>query len=139
MPADQGPPSAEVLAALVVSLRSELAQARAELERARERIAEIEPRLRQTPRNSSKPPSSEGLAKPAPRSLRKKSGRRPGGQDGHKGQTLTQAARSDREVWHEPGGCGRCGAALAGRPVTGVERRQVFDLPPVRPEGPSIS
>jgi transposase len=134
MPADQGPPSAEVLAALVVSLRSELAQARAELERARERIAELEARLRQTPRNSSKPPSSEGLAKPAPRSLRKKSGRRPGGQDGHKGQTLTQVASPDREVWHEPGGCGRCEAALAGRPVTGVERRQVFDLPPARAE-----
>ena len=134
MPADQGPPSSEVLAALVVSLRSELAQARAELERTRERIAELEARLRQTPRNSSKPPSSEGLAKPAPRSLRKKSGRRPGGQDGHTGQTLTQVARPDREVWHEPGGCGRCGAALAGRPVTGVDRRQVFDLPRVRAE-----
>jgi transposase len=123
-----------MLAALVVSLRSELAEARAELERARERIAELEAQLRQTPRNSSRPPSSEGLAKPAPRSLRKKSGRKPGGQDGHKGQTLAQVARPDREVLHEPGGCGRCGAALAGRPVTGVERRQVFDLPAVRAE-----
>src|SRR5260370_26552899 len=45
-----------------------------------------------------------------------------------------QVARPDREVRHEPGCCGRCGAALAGRPVTGVERRQVFDLPPVRAE-----
>jgi transposase len=123
-----------VLAALVVSLRGELAGTRAELERALERIAELEARLAQSPRNSSRPPSSEGLAKPAPRSLRKKSGRRPGGQDGHKGQTLAQVARPDREVRHEPGCCGRCGAALAGRPVTGVERRQVFDLPPVRAE-----
>jgi septal ring factor EnvC (AmiA/AmiB activator) len=65
VPADQGPPSSEVLAALVASLRGELAEARAELERARERIAELEARLRQTPRNSSKPPSSEGLGKPA--------------------------------------------------------------------------
>jgi transposase len=40
-------------------------------------------------------------------------------------------ARPDREVPHEPGCCGRCGAGLAGRPVTGVERRQVFDLPEV--------
>jgi len=45
-----------------------------------------------------------------------------------------QVARPDREVRHEPACCGRCGAGLAGRPVTGVERRQVFDLPPVRAE-----
>jgi transposase len=125
-----------VLAALVVSLRSELAEARAELERARERIAELEAQLRQTPRNSSKPPSGEGLGKPPPRprSLRKKSGHKPGGQDGHEGRTLARVARPDREVRHEPGCCGRCGRGLAGRRVTGVERRQVFDLPPTKIE-----
>jgi transposase len=134
VPADQEPPPYEVLAGLVASLRAELAETRAELERALQRIAELEARLKQTPRNSSKPPSSEGLAKPTPRSLRKRSGRRPGGQEGHKGATLAQVARPDREVRHEPGCCGRCGAGLAGRPVTGVERRQVFDLPAVRAE-----
>jgi transposase len=73
-----------------------------------------------------------GLGKrPARRSLRKKSGRKPGGQDGHDGSTLAQVARPDRELRHEPGCCGRCGAGLTGRPVTGVERRQVFDLPDV--------
>ena len=127
-----------MLAALVASLRGELAdsqaalaQAIAELAQARERIAELEARLNQTPRNSSRPPSAEGLGKPPPRSLRKKSGRKPGGQDGHEGRTLMQVARPDREVPHEPACCGGCGAGLAGRPVTGVERRQVFDLPPV--------
>jgi transposase len=116
-----------VLAALVVSLRRELAEAR-------ERIAEFEDQLRKTSRNSSVPPSADGLAKPPPRSrsLRKKTGRKPGGQDGHPGRTLAQVARADREVRHEPACCGRCGAGLAGRPVTGVERRQVFDLPPVK-------
>jgi len=140
---EEEPPPYEVLAALVSSLRRELAgavaalgQARADLARARDRIAELEARLRQNPRNSSKPPSSEGLAKPAPRprSLRKRSGRKPGGQDGHNGTTLAQVARPDREIRHEPGCCGRCGAGLAGQPVTGVERRQVFDLQPVRAE-----
>jgi hypothetical protein len=143
VPGEEEPPRDEVLAALVASLRRELAgaagaleQARAELASARERIAELEARLKQNPRNSSLPPSSEGLAKPAPRprSLRKKSGRKPGGQDGHKGTTLVQVARPDRETRHEPDCCGRCGAGLAGRPVTAVERRQVFDLQPVRAE-----
>jgi transposase len=128
-----------VLAALVASLRSELAESQAalaraveELAQARERIAELEARLRQTPRNSSRPPSSEGLDKPPPRrSLRKKTGRKAGGQDGHEGRTLAQVARPDRELRHEPACCGCCGAGLAGRPVTGVERRQVFDLPEV--------
>jgi transposase len=127
-----------VLAALVASLRSELAESQAglarafeELAQAQERIAELEARLKQTPRNSSRPPSSEGLGKPPPRSLRKKTGRKPGGQDGHQGSTLAQLARPDRELRHEPACCGCCGAGLAGRPVTGVERRQVFDLPEV--------
>ena len=56
----------------MASLRQELAEAlgalkemRGELAQARERIAELEAQLRQTPRNSSKPPSSQGLDKPA--------------------------------------------------------------------------
>jgi transposase len=140
VPADHPGSGDDVVVALVASLRQELAgslaaleQTQAELARARERIAELEARLKQNSRNSSQPPSSEGLGKPAPRprSLRKKSGRRPGGQDGHPGATLAQVARPDREVRHEPGCCGRCGAGLGSRPVTGVERRQVFDLPEV--------
>jgi transposase len=143
VPGDEQPPSYEVLAGLVALLRRELAeaaaaleQAQAELAAARERIAGLEARLAQSPRNSSMPPSSEGLGKPPPRkrSLRKRSGRRPGGQDGHKGTTLLQVACPDREVRHEPACCSRCGAGLAGRPVTSVERHQVLDLPPVRAE-----
>ncbi|WP_326828209.1 DUF6444 domain-containing protein [Parafrankia discariae] len=59
-----------------------IARSRAELEQARARIAELEPRVAKTSRNSAKPPRSDGLAKPAPKSLRKKTGRRPGGQAG---------------------------------------------------------
>jgi transposase len=134
VPGDDAGSSDEVLPALrreLAESQAALARALRELAEARERIAELEARLRQTPRNSSRPPSGEGLDKPPPRprSLRKKSGRTPGGQDGHEGSTLAQVARPDREVRHEPACCGRCGAGLAGRPVTGVERRQVFDLP----------
>jgi transposase len=125
-----------VLAALVMSLRGDLAVALDELARARERIAELEERLAKTSRNSSKPPSSDGLGKPPPkpRSLRKKSGRKPGGQDGHEGRTLSQVAKPRHERVHEPVSCGKCGAGLAGAPVTDVERRQVLDLPPAAVE-----
>jgi transposase len=148
VPADPSAPSYEVLAALVASLRAELVatqgvleqtqaaleQARGELTAATARIAELEAQTRKNSRNSSKPPSSDGLAKPAPKSLRTKTGRKPGGQEGHDGSTLAQVARPDRQVTHEPGGCADCGRPLAGRPITGVERRQQFDLPPVKVE-----
>jgi Family of unknown function (DUF6444) len=114
-PGEEEPPPYEVLAALVASLRRELADRagrlegdRAELAGAQERIAELEARVRQTPRNSSRPPSSEGLDKPPPRrSLRNRSGRKPGGQNGHEGTTLAQVPRPDWEVRHEPGRCAR--------------------------------
>jgi transposase len=136
VPDDLPPPSVEVLVALVVSLRKELTAARAELEQARTRIAELEARLAANSGNSSKPPSSDGLAKPAPktRSLRGKTRRGPGGQPGHDGTTLRQVDRPDHEVAHEPGPCGGCGWSLSGRPVTAIERRQSFDLPPVKIE-----
>jgi transposase len=124
VPDDELRPSYEELAALVVSLRAELREAQA-------RIAELEARLGANSGNSGRPPSSDGLAKPAPRSLRDKTGRKPGGQPSHKGETLRQVAVPTREQTHEPGPCHGCGRSLSGRPVTGVERRQCFDLPPV--------
>ncbi|MET8535084.1 IS66 family transposase [Streptomyces sp. NPDC005065] len=115
-------PSYEELAALVVELRSELAQARA-------RIADLEAQLGQNSTNSSKPPSSDGLAKPAPKSLRGKSGRGPGRPKGQPGATLYQVETPDETFTHRPGPCTGCGADLSEAPVVGVERRQVFDLP----------
>lgn len=95
-------------------------------------VAELRARVGQNPRNSSRPPSSEGLGKPAPKSQRRRSGRRPGGQNGHQGSTLAQVADPDEVVRHEPVGCAGCGGGLAEAAGVGVERRQVFDLPPIR-------
>src|SRR5213082_2611562 len=77
------------------------------------RIAELERRLAASSRNSSKPPSSDGLGKPAPKSLRGRSGRKPGGQPGREGRTLRQVVVPDEVVVHEPGACAGCGAELA--------------------------
>jgi transposase len=84
--------------------------------------------------NSSLPPSSDPPWKKAPRarSLRKKSGPRPGGQPQHRGTTLKQSAHPDQIITHAPEACPDCGASLRGADVIISERRQVFDLPPVR-------
>ena len=84
-------------------------------------------------RNSSKPPSSDGLAKPAPKSLRGKSGRKPGRPKGQPGATMQLTDHPDKRVRHRPARCRCCGKSLKGAPETGMERRQVIDIPPVRP------
>jgi transposase len=130
VPADPQP-SYEQLAALVVELSARLEEANARLEQANARIGELEARLGKNSRNSSKPPSSDGPAKPAPKSLRGKSGRRPGGQAGHRGQTLCQVADPDRRRRHVPRSCRGCGKGLGRAPEVGLERRQVFDIPAI--------
>ncbi len=94
------------------------------------RIAELERRLDLNSRNSGKPPSSDGLKKPPrTRSLRQASGRKPGGQKGHKGETLRQVAAPEATVDHYPGACWQCASALTEAMATGYSARQVFDLP----------
>lgn len=125
-------PTYEQLVELVAAQAVVIAEQSVEIERLRAEVADLRRQLGQNSRNSSKPPSSDGLGKPAPKSLRGKSGRRPGGQHGHRGQTLEQVADPDEIVRHEPHACAGCGADLAGAVEAGVERRQVFDIPPVR-------
>src|SRR4051812_18117002 len=96
------------------------------------RIAALERQLAASSRNSSRPPSSDGLDKPAPKSLRGRSGRRPGGQPGRQGRTLRQVAVPDEVVVHEPGACAGCGSTLAaeGAPAR-IIRRQGFHIPTI--------
>lgn len=86
-----------------------------------------------TSKNSSKPPSSDGYAKPAPKSRRRRSGKKRGKQPGTAGKNLPQVENPDKIVPHAPDQCERCGDSLADAPVTHVIRRQVFELPPVKP------
>ncbi len=98
---------------------------------AQARIKELEDRLGKDSRTSSKPPSSDGLGR-LPRSSRRPSGKRPGGQAGHAGQTLVQAEQPDEVVSHRPQVCRQCGEGLSAAPGSIVERRQVLDVPEIR-------
>ena len=94
-------------------------------------MAELLRRFGLNSTNSSKPPSSDGLQKKprAPFSLRGKSGKASGGQEGHAGDTLRQVGDPDFVVQHEAGACGYCCSPLGPNSKIAVEKRQVFDLP----------
>lgn len=111
-----------------------IAAQRAEIAALKSRLAELERRLGLNSSNSGKPPSSDGLKKPARvMSLRERSGRKPGGQKGHKGETLRQVADPDAVVDHFPTACSTCGAGLEPETSVGHNARQVFDLPEPQP------
>ncbi|HEY3274483.1 MAG TPA: IS66 family transposase [Methanocella sp.] len=93
------------------------------------RIAMLEARLNQNSTNSGRPPSSDMFK---PQSLRRKGERSVGGQQGHSGSTLRMVSVPDVIVDHKVAACDVCGTSLVDVPALGVERRQVFDIPPVR-------
>jgi len=117
---------------VLLSLASAVETLQAQVRVLESRMVELEARLRENSRNSSRPPSSDGLGKPPPkpRSRRGRSGRKPGGQPGSEGHYLVQVDSPDEVVPHEPGRCGGCGRDIGDAELVRVERRQVFDLPP---------
>jgi len=92
------------------------------------RVCELEQKLNKNSSNSSKPPSSDGPAKPKPKSLRKHSKKKSGGQKGHKGHNLKQTEKPDYVVPLPITSCSCC-ADLTHEPVAGYISRQVFELP----------
>lgn len=93
-----------------------------------EAVKQLQSRRNMNSRNSSKPPSSDGMNKPAPKSLRVVGENPTGGQKGHAGRTLSQATQPDKVVVHcVPEQCQACQRELPFAYVS--ETRQVFDLP----------
>jgi transposase len=116
----------------LIVLAGQMEEQRALVAELTAQVADLAARVKQHSKNSSKPPSSDGLAKPAPKSLRKKGARRPGRPEGQPGTTMRLTDHPDHVVRHEPAACRGCGHGLAGAEQTGMERRQVTEIPEVR-------
>ncbi len=122
----------ETGAAQLAARDAELEAARAQVAVLIERVEELERRLG---KDSSKPPSSDSphTKKSRDRSLRGRSGRRPGKQPGAQSSTLKQSGHPDDTVVRRPAACSCCGAGLDDAAVVGVQKRQVFEAQPPPP------
>ena len=83
--------------------------------------------------NSSIPPSKDENRPKRDQSLREKSGRKPGGQEGHKGRTLTMVEVPDKVEKLIPDYCNCCGKDLREIEAIPDSKRQVVELPPIGP------
>ncbi len=83
-------------------------------------------------RNSSLPPSQDENRPRPNQSLRKSSGRRPGGQHGHKGSTLEMTGNPDKTIELKPKYCRGCGLSLRHVPAIKEQSRQIVDIPPIK-------
>ena len=95
---------------LIEQLLDHITKLKAIIAEQSEKIKRLEEQVAKNSKNSSKPPSSDGLSKgsPKPRSLRKKTNKKSGGQKGHKGHTLLQKSQPDKIVKHEINVCLHC-------------------------------
>ena len=99
-----------------------------------EALKALQDQVAKNSQNSGKPPSSDGLNKERTRSLRKKEGRKVGGQKGHEGKTLISVSKPDHIKVHEVNHCPHCQQDLSEVEGEEVGGRQIFDIPAVRIE-----
>lgn len=129
---DAGP---EAMVALVEQLLVTQAALEEQVKVLTARVQALEAQLNKDSHNSHNPPSSDGPAKrPHPRSLRLRSGKPSGGQDGHPGLTRLLVDDPQVVIPHLPEVCGGCGSPLTAAQEVGRERRQVVEIPRPRPE-----
>jgi len=120
--------SGEAFDALPESIRSYIRYLEMTIQQLQTRVHDLEARLAKNSSNSSKPPGSDGLKK-KPKSLRNKSGKKPGAQQGHAGKGLAQVKNPNSIITHVPASCQGCGSNLSQVGGICAEKRQVFDIP----------
>ena len=98
----------EILSSAVTSLNDTVNAQTQLIAQLNQTIQELKEQLNKNSKNSSKPPSSDGLKKPAPKSLRKSTGKKAGGQNGHSGTNLAVTVAPDETIRHMPSACEGC-------------------------------
>ena len=118
----------EILVDIIIALQKQV-------QMLTQRVVQLEEQINKNSRNSSKPPSSDGIKKPGSKtkSLRKRSGKKPGGQKGHQGHNLEKAEEPDFVIPLSVTSCS-CHADLSNVPISSHDCRQVFELPEPRLE-----
>jgi transposase len=125
-------PEAQLVIQVIVSYyESEIEVLTTKIAELEAQVKELQDQLSKNSRNSSKPPFSDGYEKPAPKSRRKKSNRKPGGQKGHKGNNLKMVGAPDYVERHSVETCECCQKELSTQSAEAILRRQVYDLPPL--------
>ena len=95
-----------------------------------ERVNALEARLSKNSSNSSKPPSSDYHPPRKPKSLRKGTNKKAGGQKGHKGKTLALSQHPNKTHRNKVSNCDKCHHTLSGVEAE-IEKRQVYDIPKI--------
>ena len=119
---------------LTIEIRTQKAEIKAlckENKLLTKRVLSLESQVNKNSNNSSKPPSSDGFKKKT-KSLRTKSGKKPGGQNGHESSTLELSDNPDQIEIHSVSNCDICGESLPDEMLENYIIRQVVDIPEIK-------
>jgi transposase len=119
--------------AIVIQIQQQQIQTQQhQIQELQSRVKTLEERLNKNSRNSHKPPSTDVFVKP--KSQRKKGEKPNGGQKGHQGYTLEMVENPTHVIVHKTSHCENCGCSLQDTPGVLHQKRQEFDIPPLRIE-----
>lgn len=116
---------------VIKTLSNQIKEQNSEIESLTSRVKSLEKQINKNSNNSSKPPSSDGLKKKT-KTLRSKSGKKIGGQEGHDGKTLELSENPDEIIIHTVDKCDICGESLQDVSPERLIIRQVVDIPDIK-------
>ena len=119
-----------VIDAILAFFQKELGVLKQEIITLKQQNAELNERLNTNSNNSSKPPSTDNKQKKKKKNNHRSSGRKPGGQPGHKGvsRKLVPTEQVDTVITcPPPDKCNDCNIPLS--PLNEIIRHQVYEVP----------